>query len=380
MPASLRVTQTRSTISHIARNRATIRALGLHGIGSSSILPDNPAVRGMVRQVRFLVTVEELPGGRGRDDPGEALMKIHDLHPAEGSVTKRTRVGRGIAAGKGKTAGRGTKGQKSRAGASIPAWFEGGQTPLHIRIPKLRGFRNINDVEYEVVNVGAISAAIDAGKLEVQKGAPVTVNADTLKQAGPGPSRPPAAQGARQRRRQREAVRARRRLHPQRAREDRGRRRHRPGHRDPDAARSRPSGSTSPPTRDAGKPAAASERRPRDAPRRDPRPSATATDDEPAAKPPAAARPRPSRPTSPPPPPPSRPPRPEPPRTPPSPGRPRRPTRPTRPTTASAPCSRRCSTRSARRTSGAASCSSPGSCSSSGCSRTSRSRASTRRS
>jgi large subunit ribosomal protein L15 len=111
-------------------------------------------------------------------------MKIHDLHPAEGSVTKRTRVGRGIAAGKGKTAGRGTKGQRSRAGASIPAWFEGGQTPLHIRIPKLRGFRNINDIEYEVVNVGAISAAIEAGKLESQKNAPVTVNADTLKQAG----------------------------------------------------------------------------------------------------------------------------------------------------------------------------------------------------
>lgn len=111
-------------------------------------------------------------------------MKIHDLHPAEGSVKPRTRVGRGIAAGKGKTAGRGTKGQRSRAGASIPAWFEGGQTPLHIRIPKLRGFRNINDIEYEVVNVGAISAAIEAGKLEVQKGAPVTVNADTLKQAG----------------------------------------------------------------------------------------------------------------------------------------------------------------------------------------------------
>jgi large subunit ribosomal protein L15 len=111
-------------------------------------------------------------------------MKTHDLHPAPGSVTRKTRVGRGIAAGKGKTAGRGTKGQKSRAGASIPAWFEGGQTPLHIRIPKLRGFRNINDIQYEVVNVGAISAAIEAGKLEVQKGAPVTVNADTLKQAG----------------------------------------------------------------------------------------------------------------------------------------------------------------------------------------------------
>ncbi len=61
MPGRLRVTQTKSTISHIARNRGTIRALGLHGIGSSSELPDNPAVRGMVRQVRFLVEVEELP-------------------------------------------------------------------------------------------------------------------------------------------------------------------------------------------------------------------------------------------------------------------------------------------------------------------------------
>jgi large subunit ribosomal protein L15 len=111
-------------------------------------------------------------------------MKTHDLHPAPGSVTRKTRVGRGIAAGKGKTAGRGTKGQKSRAGASIPAWFEGGQTPLHIRIPKLRGFRNINDIQYEVVNVGAISAAIEAGKLESDGKAPVTVNADTLKQAG----------------------------------------------------------------------------------------------------------------------------------------------------------------------------------------------------
>ncbi len=69
MPARLRVTQTKSTISHIARNRATIRALGLHGIGSSSILPDNPAVRGMVRQVRFLVIVEELPEGADTTTP-----------------------------------------------------------------------------------------------------------------------------------------------------------------------------------------------------------------------------------------------------------------------------------------------------------------------
>jgi large subunit ribosomal protein L15 len=112
-------------------------------------------------------------------------MKLHDLRPAAGSHTKKTRVGRGIAAGKGKTAGRGTKGQKSRAGAAIPAWFEGGQTPLHIRIPKLRGFRNINRIEYEVVNIGRISAAVEAGRLpEGEKGGPITVNQDLLRLAG----------------------------------------------------------------------------------------------------------------------------------------------------------------------------------------------------
>ena len=58
--ARLRITQTKSTISHIARNRATVKALGLHGIGSTSVIPDNEATRGMVRQVRFLVSVEEI--------------------------------------------------------------------------------------------------------------------------------------------------------------------------------------------------------------------------------------------------------------------------------------------------------------------------------
>ena len=120
-------------------------------------------------------------------------MKLHDLRPAEGSRTERTRVGRGIAAGKGKTAGRGTKGQKARAGGSIPAWFEGGQTPLHVRIPKLRGFRNRGKVVYEVVNVGAIDAAVRRGALETQsaevkgksKGsAQITVNQDILRAVG----------------------------------------------------------------------------------------------------------------------------------------------------------------------------------------------------
>ena len=164
MAAKLKVTQTKSTISHIARNRATVRALGLHGIGSTSIITDNPATRGMVRQVRFLVTVEEIAD---TDATGEG-MKLHDLQPAEGSRKPRTRVGRGIAAGKGKTAGRGTKGQKARAGGGIPAWFEGGQTPLHMRIPKLRGFKNRFKIEYEVVNIGAIGALAEAGAFELE--------------------------------------------------------------------------------------------------------------------------------------------------------------------------------------------------------------------
>ena len=118
-------------------------------------------------------------------------MKLHDLRPADGSRQPRTRVGRGIAAGKGKTAGRGTKGQKARAGGSIPPWFEGGQTPLHMRIPKLRGFKNRFKVEYEVVNVGAIGALAAGGAFEIDApagksvtSAPMTVNQDILRAVG----------------------------------------------------------------------------------------------------------------------------------------------------------------------------------------------------
>src|SRR3982750_1412349 len=93
-------------------------------------------------------------------------MKLHDLRPAAGAHRAKTRVGRGIAAGQGKTAGRGTKGQKARAGGSIPPWFEGGQTPLHMRIPKLRGFKNRFRTLYEIVNLGDIAEAIESGKLE----------------------------------------------------------------------------------------------------------------------------------------------------------------------------------------------------------------------
>jgi len=91
-------------------------------------------------------------------------LKLHDLQPATGSHTSARRVGRGHGSGKGKTAGRGTKGQKSRAGGSIPPWFEGGQTPIHIRTPKLHGFRNRGRVAYAAVNIGRLVEA-EAGTL-----------------------------------------------------------------------------------------------------------------------------------------------------------------------------------------------------------------------
>jgi large subunit ribosomal protein L15 len=82
-------------------------------------------------------------------------VKLHDLKPTEGSTKKRHRVGRGIAGKGGKTAGRGTKGQKARD--TIPAGFEGGQLPLMQRIPKLKGFNNPFRVEYTPVNVDALA-------------------------------------------------------------------------------------------------------------------------------------------------------------------------------------------------------------------------------
>jgi large subunit ribosomal protein L15 len=83
------------------------------------------------------------------------MAELHDLSPTPGSHRDRKRVGRGPGSGTGKTAGRGQKGQKARSGASIPAGFEGGQMPLHRRLPK-RGFHNFNRVEYQVVNVSEL--------------------------------------------------------------------------------------------------------------------------------------------------------------------------------------------------------------------------------
>ena len=84
-------------------------------------------------------------------------MELHDLRPDSGAKKKRKRVGRGISAGQGKTAGRGTKGQGARSGGGKGIYFEGGQLPLARRLPYKRGFTNINKVTYRPVNVGELA-------------------------------------------------------------------------------------------------------------------------------------------------------------------------------------------------------------------------------
>ena len=88
-------------------------------------------------------------------------MRLHHLRPAPGAVRPRKRVGRGKAAGQGKTAGRGTKGYLARHNSK--QGFEGGQMPLQRRLPKLKGFKNINRVEFAVVNVDRLAVAFEAG-------------------------------------------------------------------------------------------------------------------------------------------------------------------------------------------------------------------------
>jgi large subunit ribosomal protein L30 len=83
--AKLKVTQVKSTISHIARNRATVKALGLRGIGSTSVVTDNDATRGMVRQVRFLVSVEEIPGEGNSAKGNSAKGRADEIEKAQGS-------------------------------------------------------------------------------------------------------------------------------------------------------------------------------------------------------------------------------------------------------------------------------------------------------
>ena len=105
-------------------------------------------------------------------------MKLNELHDNPNASRNRTRVGRGIGSGLGKTAGRGHKGQKSRSGSGMKG-FEGGQMPLYRRLPK-RGFKNPFSKKYSVVNIGALQKAIDRKKLNPGK----TISAEVLLSAG----------------------------------------------------------------------------------------------------------------------------------------------------------------------------------------------------
>ncbi|NKD88474.1 50S ribosomal protein L15 [Haematospirillum sp. 15-248] len=105
-------------------------------------------------------------------------MKLNQLRDNEGATKKRMRIGRGIGSGKGKTGGRGVKGQKSRTGVSING-FEGGQMPIYRRLPK-RGFTNIFRKDYVAVNLGRLQTAIDAGKLDIS----AVITAENLVSAG----------------------------------------------------------------------------------------------------------------------------------------------------------------------------------------------------
>ena len=105
-------------------------------------------------------------------------MKLNDLRDNEGARKERLRVGRGIGSGKGKTGGRGVKGQTSRTGVAING-FEGGQMPIYRRLPK-RGFNNIFRLDYSEVNLDRLQQAVDAGKLDTK----ATINGEVLVKAG----------------------------------------------------------------------------------------------------------------------------------------------------------------------------------------------------
>jgi large subunit ribosomal protein L15 len=92
-------------------------------------------------------------------------MKLHDIRAPKGSRSGIKRLGRGTGSGHGKTAGKGTKGQLARSGKGIPGWFEGGQTPLHMRLPKLRGFKPPRRTTYVAVNVGQLGGYAQDGKV-----------------------------------------------------------------------------------------------------------------------------------------------------------------------------------------------------------------------
>ena len=159
--ADIKIKLTKSLIGSKKDQIATANSLGLRKIGNVTVQPDNAQTQGKIKKISHLVR-------------GGALMKLHELSPAEGSKKAVKRIGRGAGSGQGKTAGKGHKGQKARSGYSRRPGFEGGQMPLQRRIPK-RGFNNIFATEYATVNVSALNDRFDDG---------ATVDAESLVACG----------------------------------------------------------------------------------------------------------------------------------------------------------------------------------------------------
>ena len=151
---TVKIKQVKSKIRRPKDQKSTLEALGLRKIGHVVEHKKTPSVEGMIKKVKHLITIIE-----------QLRMELSNLSPKEGSVkSKKKRIGRGQGSGKGGTATRGHKGAKSRSGYSRKLGFEGGQMPLQRRIPKF-GFKNINRIEYQPINLEKIQKLIDGKNL-----------------------------------------------------------------------------------------------------------------------------------------------------------------------------------------------------------------------
>ena len=149
------ITLKKSPIGCLPKQRATLKALGLTKVNKTVEKENNEFIQGMIKVVGHLIKVEEKQGG------------VHELQYTEGARKTRKRVGRGTSSGTGKTAGRGQKGQGARSGGGKKPGFEGGQTPLFMRLPK-RGFTNFNKLEYAIVNLDQLNT-FEAGTVVCPK-------------------------------------------------------------------------------------------------------------------------------------------------------------------------------------------------------------------
>ena len=162
--SKIKIKQVKSKIRRPKDQKNTLEALGLKRIGHIVEHKKTPSIEGMINKVKHLITIIE-----------QIRMELSNLTPQKGSIkSKKKRIGRGQGSGKGGTATRGHKGAKSRSGYSKKLGFEGGQMPLQRRIPKF-GFKNINRVEYQAVNLDVLQLLIDNKKVKKK-----TIDINTL--------------------------------------------------------------------------------------------------------------------------------------------------------------------------------------------------------